>query len=142
MVKCKAEGCETGALFGIKRAFATRCKKHGEKDMVHNSRGYCSHENPHSKCEKCRNDLVCGFDSCGDKSMYGKKQGFPIRCKIEEHRDEGMVLRPRRYCEHNKVRSHCKQCGGSTICSHNRQRNYYQLRYQEGDPKRYNLKPE
>ena len=26
-------------------------------------------------------------------------------------------------CEHNRLRNHCKECGGSSICEHNRQRN-------------------
>ena len=93
------------------------------KDIVYGSRGYCSHENLHNKCEDCKNDLICGFDGCKDKSTYGVKKKFPTRCKIKEHRDEEMVIRPRVYCQHNKQRNICKGCNGSSICEHGRQPN-------------------
>nr|QBK93651.1 MAG: endonuclease [Pithovirus LCPAC404] len=122
MVKCEIEECETMAKYGIKQEFATRCKKHTDEDMVYRSRGYCSHEKPHDKCEDCKNDLICGVDGCEDKSTYGMKQSFPTRCKIKEHREEEMVLRPRKYCYHNKSRNQCKECDGSSICDHGRRR--------------------
>ncbi len=122
MVKCEVEECKTIAKYGIKQEFAIRCKKHAEEDMVFNSRGYCSHEKYHNKCENCKNDLTCDFDGCEDKSTYGVKQRFPTRCKIKEHREEEMVLIPRFYCYHNRYRSVCKDCNGSSICEHGKQR--------------------
>ena len=124
MVICEADECETRASYGIKQEFATRCQKHAKEDTVYNSRTYCSHENPHDKCEDCKNDLTCCVDGCKEKSTYGVKQGFPTRCKIKEHREEGMVLRPRKYCEHGKERNYCKECDGSSICDHGKQRSH------------------
>ncbi len=124
MVKCEIKECKTGASYGIKQEFATRCKKHGEKDMVHNSRTYCSHGKQHSKCEDCRNDLTCSIDGCEEKSVYGVKQRFPTRCKMKEHREEKMVAKPRSNCQHGRQRNHCKQCDGVLICKHGRRRNH------------------
>ncbi len=122
MVKCEIKECETGAKYGIKQEFAMRCKKHRKEDMIYGSRGYCSHEKQHSNCEGCKNDLVCGFDGCENKSTYGKKQGFPTRCKIKEHREERMVTQPRAYCQHSKRCNICKVCKGNGLCIHDRQR--------------------
>ena len=122
MVICEADECKIIAKYGIKQEFATRCKKHAKEDMVYHSRTYCIHEKQHNKCEHCKNDLTCDVDGCEDKSAYGVKQGFPTRCKIKKHREEGMVLKPRRYCEHGKVRAICKDCDGSSICDHGKQR--------------------
>ncbi len=122
MVKCNIENCETKATYGLKQEFATRCKKHAEKDMVHNSRTYCSHGKSHSKCKDCKNDLVCSVDDCKEKSVYGIKQGFTTKCKT--HREDCMVKQPRGYCEHDKDRKHCKPCKGSSLCKHGKQRAY------------------
>ena len=129
MVKCEVEECENKACYGTKQQFATRCKdkKHIEKDMVHNPRMYCSHEKQHSKCEDCINDFVCGFDGCEDKSTYGKKQRFPTRCKIKEHREEWMVTKPREHCVHDTKRYRCKPCSGASICEHDKRRSQCKL---------------
>ena len=124
MVKCDVENCKTMAKYGLKQEFATRCKKHVEKDMVHNSRTYCSHGTPHNKCEDCKSDLVCSIDDCKEKSIYGVKQRFATRCKNEKHRENGMVKQSRQYCEHDIQRRKCKKCKGSSICEHEIQRSH------------------
>ncbi len=124
MVKCDVENCKTKASYGLKQEFSTRCKKHVEKDMVHNSRTYCSHGNPHNKCEDCKSDLVCSIDDCKEKSVYGVKQGFATRCKNKDHRENGMIQLPRKCCVHNKLRERCKTCKGSSLCKHGKRREY------------------
>ena len=122
MGKCEIEECKNKVCYGIKKKFATRCKQYGhaEKGMVFQPRTYCSHERRHNKCEDCKDDLICGFNDCENKSTYGKKQEFPTRCKIKEHQKEGMVVNPRVYCLHDRVCSICKECKGGSICLHNR----------------------
>ncbi len=120
---CEINGCEKKAIYGIRQEFPKRCKliEHREDDMVLKPRSYCEHNKQHNRCEECKDDLICEIDGCKNRSTYGIKQYFPMRCKIKEHRED-MVTQPRAYCKHIKRHIRCVPCRGNGICLHNKQR--------------------
>jgi hypothetical protein len=61
---------------------------------------------------------LCTFENCRIRGIYGIKQQQPTRCKV--HKLDGMVTRSTQYCEHNKIRSRCKDCKGGCICEHDK----------------------
>lgn len=62
----------------------------------------------------------CSFENCNANSTYGIKQFQVTRCKI--HKLDGMVTKSNLYCNHNKRKNRCKQCGGSQICEHDKEK--------------------
>ena len=68
---------------------------------------------PNPKCNVCK---------CYFVPILNERSGVFYksceRCKIR-----AKELREKNKCEHNKIRSHCKECGGSQICEHNKRRN-------------------
>jgi len=72
-------------------------------------------ENPENvKCSKCR---------CyrSEASFYNEKGRRLKTCQTCRDRDR--VIRERNKCEHNRQRTHCKECEGASICQHDRQKN-------------------
>ena len=65
--------------------------------------------------------MSCNEKGCDNKALYGFKTKNACHCK--QHKVEGMVYQPLNYCKHEKRKAHCKDCDGSQICKHGRQRN-------------------
>jgi hypothetical protein len=62
------------------------------------------------KCSNCK----CYFTQTELKSS-----GLPFKT-CEKCRTSDKNKRLNNKCEHNKIKSHCKDCGGSQICNHNK----------------------
>ena len=56
------------------------------------------------KCSHDKETHRCGSEYC---KRIGLKLGFKVGTS---------------FCEHNRIRSHCKDCGGASMCEHGRQR--------------------
>ena len=66
------------------------------------------------KCPKCKTYKY-------PKDFLNEKNRTLKTCK--ECRNRAKKYRDNHKCEHGRQKSHCKECGGSTICEHNRERN-------------------
>jgi len=81
------------------------------KRMLEWPAGHCS-EGPHGK--RCKNEEQ-GMDSPDNASGQPAPAGHPSGAKVPR-------TKARTLCEHQRVRSLCKDCGGSGLCEHQRQR--------------------
>jgi len=73
-------------------------------------------ENPENvKCSKCR---------CyrSEASFYNEKGRRLKTCQTCRDRDR--VIRERNKCEHDRQRTKCRECGGSSYCEHDRLRTH------------------
>ena len=64
--------------------------------------------------------VVCKYGNCRERGTYNFKGLKPRFCK--KHKEDGMVSNSSLYCEHDRRRSRCKPCGGSSFCEHGRRR--------------------
>jgi hypothetical protein len=67
-----------------------------------------------TKCSRCR---TYRFPS----QFFNDKGRTMKTCQV--CRDKEKIVREKNKCEHDKIRSRCKDCGGASICEHDRQRN-------------------
>ena len=51
-------------------------------------------------------------------SFYSSK----LQLNVEKELEDSTVCLNTKRCSHNRIKSQCKECGGSEICPHNRQK--------------------
>ena len=64
------------------------------------------------KCIRCKMNLTL------DK--FKKKRDDTYQKMCNECLDKAKINREKNKCEHNRVKSRCKECKGASICEHNR----------------------
>ena len=62
----------------------------------------------------------CKFENCKLRSSFNYFGLSALYCGT--HREDGMINVNIKKCEHNRDKSHCKECNGSQICEHKRER--------------------
>lgn len=93
VVKCKTEGCNITACFGVTKRSA--CSQHKTPDMVNLSNPKCPHGKLKSRCIDCDGGSMC---------PHGRSKYECIPCGGTQ------------ICEHLKQKPKCLQCGGSQLC--------------------------
>jgi hypothetical protein len=81
-----------------------------------------SGENPKTQFSAC--------NTCAEEGATAEEEGSFVRGARKAQRGEGVggAVAGGGWCEEdNHERSKCKECGGSSICEHNRQRNEHDL---------------
>jgi hypothetical protein len=66
-----------------------------------------------TKCSRCR---TYRFPS----QFFNDKGRTMKTCQV--CRDKEKIVREKNKCEHDKIRSRCKDCGGASICEHGKRR--------------------
>jgi len=83
----------------------------------------------HTKCPKCKcwrtenlflNDKGRRLKTCGNCRQINKLSKERNKCEHNRVKSKCKKCGGASICEHNRQKSHCKKCGGSQICEHNR----------------------